>query len=531
MGIPHLAPLDDPTTRPFWDGVAAGELRLPQCERCGQWQWYPLPDVPHACGGQLVWRAVRPQGTVFTHTTVRRPFLPDDTSSVPYTSCLVELDDAPGVRLVGRLADGAAVEVGQRVAADFITDDGRPTVQFVPVPTRRDTGGCPVIDVDYRLPRPAFWHYQELNRRREESPAYWNEDGAGYWMITRLSEVREAFQDPTAFTNDAVSALDPELSILLLPQMLNPPLHTKYRKILNPFFSPRVVERLEPTTRERCRLLVEEVRGQGGCDVVNGFGLVYPTEVFIGLIGLPLEDVRLFVPWVEAFFAGVTGDPERAERAAEEAYAYFRATVADRVRRPRDPATDFVSYLLASTVDDEPLPHDEVVTICFTLMLAGLDTTRSQLGYIFWHLATHPDDRRRLIAEPELLPGAVEEFVRLYSLIIQAGRRVAKDIDFHGCPMKEGDMVWLGVSSANRDPRVFDDPDAFVPDRPANPHLAFAAGPHRCLGAHLARNELLVALEEWHHAIPDYRLAATAPLHERGAQLTLLTVPLEWDVS
>src|SRR5262249_14404440 len=156
------------------------------------------------------------------------------------------------------------------------------------------------------------------------------------------------------------SALDPDLSILLLPQMLNPPLHTKYRRVLNPFFSPRVVERLAPTTRERCRLRIEEVRPQGGCDLVNGFRLAYPTEVFIGLLGLPMADVRLFVPWVEAFFAGVTGDPERAGRAAEESYAYFRETVADRVQAPRDPSTDFVSYLLAAEIDGVPLPRDEV---------------------------------------------------------------------------------------------------------------------------------------------------------------------------
>ena len=394
----------------------------------------------------------------------------------------------------------------------------------------RDTGSCPVIDVDYRVPRPAFWHYDEFNRLREESPVYWNDDGVGFWMITRLGDIREAFQQPDLFSNDSVSALDPDLAILLLPQMLNPPLHTKYRKILNPYFSPRVVERLEPTTRERCRLLIEEVKPSGHCDLVNGFGLVYPTEVFIGHLGLPMEDTRYFVPWVEAFFAGVTGDPARGERAAEEAHEYFRAAVEDRVKSPRDPSTDFISYLLRATVDGEPLSHDDVVTICFTLMLAGLDTTRSQLGYIFWHLATHPEDRHRLIDEPELIPAAVEEFARLYSLIIQAGRKVMRDTEFAGCPMKKGDMIWLGVSSANRDPRVFVRPDEFVPDRPANPHLAFAAGPHRCLGAHLARSELVIALQEWHRLIPEYRLATDAPLVERGAQLTLLELPLAWDL-
>jgi len=132
MGVPDVAPIDDPTTQPFWDGVAVGELRLPRCDTCDKWQWYPLADVGCACGGPVVWRPVRPAGTVFTFTTVRRPFLPTDTASVPYTSCLVELDDAPGVRLVGRLADGVAPEVGQRVMAEFFDHRGRTTVQFVP---------------------------------------------------------------------------------------------------------------------------------------------------------------------------------------------------------------------------------------------------------------------------------------------------------------------------------------------------------------------------------------------------------------
>ena len=163
-------------------------------------------------------------------------------------------------------------------------------------------------------------------------------------------------------------------------------------------------------------------------------------------------------------------------------------------------------------------------------MLAGLDTTRSQLGYIYWHLATHPDLRHQLIAEPELIPTAVEEFCRLYGLLLQTGRKVARDVDFHGCPMKAGDVVWLGLSSADRDPRRFEDPDEFVLDRGRNPHMAFGAGAHHCLGAHLARRELAIALEEWHQRIPEYRLADESPLVERGGQLALLEVPLVWDV-
>src|SRR5262249_52826981 len=131
---------------------------------------------------------------------------------------------------------------------------------------------------------------------------------------------------------------------------------------------------------------------------------------------------------------------------------------------------------------------------------------------------------------PERIPDAVEEFVRLYALVFQEGRRVTQDIDFHGCPFKEGDVVWLGLAQANRDPRKFDRPDTFVIDRSFTKHLGFGAGAHGCLGSHLARLELVTVLEEWLERIPEFRLAPGTRLMERGGQLMLLSVPLEWGV-
>lgn len=153
--------------------------------------------------------------------------------------------------------------------------------------------------------------------------------------------------------------------------------------------------------------------------------------------------------------------------------------------------------------------------------------------YLFQHLATHPDDRHRLIAEPELVPSAVEETLRLYTIIFGDGRKVTRDIEFHGCPLRKGDMVYGLVSGANRDPRVYDRADEFVLGRTANNHLGFAAGPHRCLGAHLARREMQIAVEEWLRVISDFRVAADTPLLERGggSQMTLLALPLAWEVN
>ena len=167
------------------------------------------------------------------------------------------------------------------------------------------------------------------------------------------------------------------------------------------------------------------------------------------------------------------------------------------------------------------------------LVLAGLDTTRGQLGYLFRHLAENPDDRQRLIAEPELIPLGGRGVAALYTIIFGDGRKVAQDTEFHGVPA-QARATWSTalVSGANRDPRVYDRPDEFVVDRKANNHLGFAGGPHRCLGAHLARMVMQVAVEEWLKVIPDFEVATEAPLMERGggAMMTLLSLPLSWEV-
>jgi cytochrome P450 len=304
-----------------------------------------------------------------------------------------------------------------------------------------------------------------------------------------------------------------------------------YRHVLNPWFSPGSVQRVEPLARERCRALLDDLAPRGHCDLATDFAMIFPTEIFLGLLGLPVEDGELLLPWVEAMFRGFFGgDPEETEAVVAEIEAYYDAAINDREANPRDVTTDFITHLMAANVDGRPLPRDVIITLCLTLMLAGLDTTRSALGYIFHHLARYPEDRARLLAEPAVIPQAVEEFLRLYSLIIQDGRAVMHDVEFHGCPMRTGDIVWLGLAAADRDPRQFERPDEFVIGRHPNRHLAFGAGAHRCLGAHLARMELAMVLEEWLPRIPDFRLATDDELVERGGQLMLLSVPLAWDV-
>jgi cytochrome P450 len=166
------------------------------------------------------------------------------------------------------------------------------------------------------------------------------------------------------------------------------------------------------------------------------------------------------------------------------------------------------------------------------MMTAGLDTTRSALGYIMHYLANHDDARQLLIDQPDQIPAAVEEFVRMNNLIMQSGRLVTRDISFHGAEMKKGDVISLGIVQACRDPRKFDDPTDFVPDRPdLSHHLGWGAGPHRCIGMHLARHEIVIAIREWHKRIPHYRVKAGTQLTDRGVQLSLPTLPLEWSAA
>jgi cytochrome P450 len=401
----------------------------------------------------------------------------------------------------------------------------------------RDVAGCPVIHLATWAPQEAGSHWRKADELRETSPRFFNTLAQGFWVFTRHDEVREMYQRAELFSSESFTPWEPEPVYRFVPTQIDPPEHQKYRQILASWFSPGAVNKIEPVARELCRPLVEDIVSRGGCDFVSEFAIRYPTEVFLTVLGLPAQEADLFVPWVEAFFAGFGGDPDPAKQqgmvdALTSIRGYWEAALAERRGEPEPREGDLASHLLHATIDSRPLSDTELLDMLTVLVLAGLDTTRGQLGYLFRHLATHPDDRRRLAEEPRLVPSAVEESLRLYTIIFGDGRKVTQDTEFHGCPLRRGDMVMGLVSGANRDPRVYDRASEFVIDRKANAHLGFAAGPHRCLGAHLARKEMQIATEEWLRLIPDFRIATDAPLRERGgaSMLTLLSLPLAWDV-
>jgi cytochrome P450 len=394
--------------------------------------------------------------------------------------------------------------------------------------------GCPVSHTDYTSPAPLYEHYRLLDRDREQARFLFNDTTSrGFFMLQRYDDVQEAFQQAGTWTTAVRSALRPQLGEPLLPQDLNGEPHAKLRRILNQFFAPSAVRRMEPLARAHCATLIDELQPAGSCDFVAQIAIRYPSDLFLALLGLPVSDGGFFLEWSEEYFSSLlAGDPARAVAAKQNIMDYFDEAVDARRKNPLDPNEDLVSRLVEAEIDGEPIAQGDILTICLTLMLAGLDTTRSALGFIYAHLAEHPEDRQALIDQPALIPAAVEEFLRLYPLVFQVGREVQQDQSFHDLELRRGDVVWLGVGQANHDPRKYDEPERFRIGRPgANQHFAFGAGPHRCLGMHLARLELKVMLEQWHQRIPHYRIAPGPSLTERGTQLTLTSLPLQWDAS
>jgi cytochrome P450 len=399
----------------------------------------------------------------------------------------------------------------------------------------RGVGGCPVMHHDFSHAREVGSHWELAKQLRESCPVFFNTYAQGYWVFTRHDAVRDIYKNPDIFSSESITPWEPEPIYRLVPTQIDAPNHIKYRRILNPWFSPRAVDEAEAMVRGICRELVEEIAPRGSCDFIADFALPYPTAAFLAMIGVPVSETDRFTRWVDDFFAGFGGDPEGMEvmaQALQGIREYWVAALEERRNDPDPREGDLASHLLHSTFDDRPLTDEEMLDMLTVLVLAGLDTTRAELGYMFRHLAIYPEDRGRLIEETELIPSAVEEVLRYYTIVFGDGRKVTRDVDFHGVQLKKGEMVYGLVSGANRDPDAYERADEFMIDRKRNHHMGFANGPHRCLGAHLARREMQLAVEEWLRVIPDFHIASDETLFERGggSMMSLSTLPLAWEV-
>jgi cytochrome P450 len=381
----------------------------------------------------------------------------------------------------------------------------------------------PVGEIDLQVERLLNHDpFEALDAWRERAP-FWCEDYGGFWVVARFEDVRDVLQDATTFASGAEAFVPArELSDPLIPSFINPPEVQKYRAIVLPHMTPKKVEAREPKMRRICAELIGGFKDRGHCDVIRDFARQYPIRVFSDLFGLPPERQEEFRDHAETFLHDI-------EHSAQ-AWSAIRAIVREQLEEKRlSPRDDLLSAIANGRVDGQLINLDSAINLASTVFVGGLDTLPSNIGWSFRYLANHPEARQRIINEPAVVPRVVEEFLRLWTVTAIDGRILSKDAEFKGVRMQAGDRVVVLIGAANHDSAEFDDPLTANFDRKVNRHIAFAAGPHRCLGSHLARHELEVALEEWHARIPDYQIDPDAKLvYDGGGVFAIDYLPLQW---
>jgi cytochrome P450 len=331
----------------------------------------------------------------------------------------------------------------------------------------------------------------------------------GAWYLTSADAVQYAQQHPELFSSArAFDSLGSPLP--LIPIAMDPPDHVGYRRVLDPMLAPRVVNAMEGELRRQLGVLIDAFAERGSCDVVADLARLYPTQVFLTLFGLPLEDRDQFIEWAEFIIehAGVdaTEPNEQVAGVAGELFGYLQECV-DAKRR--SPGPDMLSRILDLS-GESAWSNEEILGLCFLLTLAGLDTVTAEIGFALFHLAKDVDLRRRVVGDPALVSPLIEEVVRLEPPAPIQPRVTTTDVDVAGIRIPGGKLVNLVVAAANRDPARFASPNTIDLGASDRGHFGFGGGIHRCLGSHLARRELKLAVEEFHKRIPDYELAEHA---------------------
>jgi cytochrome P450 len=367
--------------------------------------------------------------------------------------------------------------------------------------------------------------WQRTGPRIFYSPSHYMFPGG--WVITRAEDIRHVLQSPELFSSReqvSFSQLVGE-SWDLIPLELDAPDHSRFRSLLNPLFSPKAVNKLEDGLRGTSHRLLDEITKVKETDFSLSFAEIFPVSVFLQILGLPQEEMPIFLDWEHGLLKSF--NLETRKQSARKILNYLRNAIQERRQTLRD---DLISYAVQLNVEGRPVTDDEIVGICFLLFVAGLDTVAMSLGFQFYHLATDQALQKRLRENRKLIPDAVEEFLRLYS-IIQVHRRVAKDTEIGGVFMKAGDWVTVPTANGSRDAKEFPDPDQFNMDRGDNRHVAFSFGMHRCIGSHLARREFVVAINAWFDRVPQFRLKGGDDSFRTngGAVFSVMKLCLAWD--
>ena len=365
-------------------------------------------------------------------------------------------------------------------------------------------------DWDHTDPRWVHDPYPIWDDLRERCPVAHTDRYGGAWFPSTHAGVSAVATNTEHFTSRTVvigngrpTEEAPPAPIGVAPPITSdPPFHQIARRLILPVFAPGPVRELEPMVRALCERLLDEINGARVLDAATQYAQFIPPAVIIRMLGFHEADEELFREFVHVVLEGVNHPVEQRIEEFAPIEEYLNAQIEDHRAHPRD---DLTSYLLGVEVAGQRLAIEHIRGTMILVLIAGIDTTWSAIGASLWHLASHPDDLARLVAEPELMGVAVEEFLRFYAPVTMA-RLVKEDVDFLGCPMKRDDWILLGFPAANRDPAVFPDADRFIIDRLENRHIAFGLGIHRCAGSNLARMELRVTLEAFIARYPRFEL-------------------------
>ncbi len=383
-----------------------------------------------------------------------------------------------------------------------------------------------VRDIDFHKRPNTLDDPFSLTERMYEDfpPIFWSTEGVpgrydGCWVVTHYEDIREVYQNDALYsTEDAANfqVLVGE-TFKMLPLAVDPPEHGKYRVLLNPWFSPRAITEMEPKIRATINDLIDKFVDKGEADLAYDFGRLYPVRVFMDLMGFPAEKLEEFLQWEYAILHSDFVE-ERIKWGIGSAIAYLRSFI-EEVRKT--PQNNLASHIVHGKIEDRPLTEDEIIGTMTFLWVGGLDTVAATTSLMFRRLALRPDLQKVLRDDPGLIPNAIEEFLRTEPLV-NSTRLVKADHLIRGVQIKKGDNVQCYNSMGNFDPAEFENPREIRFDRPSNRHFSLAGGPHRCLGSHLARRELRIALSEILRRLPTFGLK---PGSDRTAVPGLVAVP------
>ena len=367
-----------------------------------------------------------------------------------------------------------------------------------------------VVDLegDARLGVHPFAVWDEL---ADEGPLLYSSAGRGFFVATDYETIKGILQNPASWSSlpTTLTYTSKEVINTFIPIAMDPPEHGRYRAPLIPLFGPRSVKRFDSRIRDIANELIDNILAKGSCNYVLDFASQLPARFFLGWLGLGDQDQQRMHELATRATYGFESQEARSN-IENEIGLIIRQLLEDRKQNPQD---DLATELLQVRVDGEPMDLDSLVSIGSLAFVAGQDTTAGNLAYAMLHLAQHAEDRQRLVDEPEIIPLALEELTRLYNAGGPVGRIAKHDQELHGCPIKAGDRIFLARVTADRS--VYD--DGVKLDRQPNRHTAFGLGPHRCLGVHVARLEMQIALEVWHERIPNYRVPDRfVPTHRYG---------------